>query len=64
MASSRWSDRLSGLLGKLSTGFLRENGPINSSSERRVPVGNFPLPVSYMIHPGGALESGTERETC
>jgi len=30
------------LVGKLSTRFRRENGPVESSSERRVLVGNFP----------------------
>ena len=30
--------------GKLSTRFRRENGPLGSSSERRVLVGNFPEP--------------------
>ena len=55
---------LTGLGGKLSTRFLRENGPGGSSSERRVLVDNFPMVVSYMIHFGLALESWTERETC
>ena len=32
------------LVGKLSTRFRRENGPLGSSSERRVLVGNFPEP--------------------
>ena len=33
-----------GLVGKLSTRFRRENGPVGRSSERRVLVGNFPEP--------------------